>query len=719
MKSGTNGKENKGDRTTGASFASIFGAAASRSWSSSDAATGSSSATAVDLTKEGGQPRKPKSAPQRPVDHLASKVPPRAALKGAKGSKSSKGAKGGGGTGGVGSDGGNGGVGGGSQLPDWVRAGVKRSRSGTAQGGASSGRDKAPKSSLSRSASGSHSGKAMSKSTFAAVDDWPSRAQPPPSRSSESWSDTYAPKNAAGLAVYGGTVKRVRSWLEEATGAVELPKGCAPRRLLVLSGCPGTGKSTTIRVVARELGVSLTEWNDTFGQVRTWNDRQDDPLPGQTTDSWEPLDEFHVPYSSQLDQFARFLHSGSSKPLPLSVGTATFRRRVRGVGGVGVGSDGGGSSVSSSAASSQSSTQGSSSQQPLSRPAFDTEGKQGRQGKRRTLRGALLLETLPATRDRDGEARLQQVLDDYIQDLNGAPGILIFSDVAEKNEASNALEKLLSRDIVNCQLVTNIEFNPITEKKTAKRLQEILRAERIHMSSAEVDAIAMRANGDLRQAVLELQLRALATRARAGGGRADKGKSKSKGNGKAGGSSGDSSGGVDGGGSDAAMVGSDTRLSSIHAIAKLCHAKNKHVPGAFKPETIIGQCDMAFDHCASFVQHNCVEFYTECDHLANGLRTLSDADMFVSRVFSTTFTREHGDTVYPEQYIASLTSRAVAASNDEPNMARVKAFKPVTKPKSYDSRKQQAEISKQLQARLRMMSGGLELHPRAITETVP
>ena len=50
--------------------------------------------------------------------------------------------------------------------------------------------------------------------------------------------------------------------------------------------------------------------------------------------------------------------------------------------------------------------------------------------------------------------------------------------------------------------------------------------------------------------------------------------------------------------------------------------------------------------------------------------------MFVSRAYSTTFTREHGDTVYPEAYIASLTSRAVAASNDEPNTARIKSFKP-------------------------------------------
>ena len=54
-----------------------------------------------------------------------------------------------------------------------------------------------------------------------------------------------------------------------------------------------------------------------------------------------------------------------------------------------------------------------------------------------------------------------------------------------------------------------------------------------------------------------------------------------------------------------------------------------------------------------YSQHNCVEFYTECDHLANGLRTLSDADMFVSRAFSTTFTRESGDRVYPEEYVGA------------------------------------------------------------------
>ena len=43
----------------------------------------------------------------------------------------------------------------------------------------------------------------------------------------------------------------------------------------------------------------------------------------------------------------------------------------------------------------------------------------------------------------------------------------------------------------------------------------------------------------------------------------------------------------------------------------------------------------------------------------------------------------------------------------------------VTKPKSYESRKQKAEVNRQLQARLRALSGGLELHPQAITETVP
>ena len=51
-----------------------------------------------------------------------------------------------------------------------------------------------------------------------------------------------------------------------------------PKRLLILSGPPGTGKSTTAKVLAAELGITLSEWNDTFGTVHTWRDRSEEAL---------------------------------------------------------------------------------------------------------------------------------------------------------------------------------------------------------------------------------------------------------------------------------------------------------------------------------------------------------------------------------------------------------------------------------------------------------
>ena len=50
------------------------------------------------------------------------------------------------------------------------------------------------------------------------------------------------------------------------------------KRLLVLSGKPGTGKSTALRVLAGEHGIDLSEWNDTFGTVQTWRNRDEEAL---------------------------------------------------------------------------------------------------------------------------------------------------------------------------------------------------------------------------------------------------------------------------------------------------------------------------------------------------------------------------------------------------------------------------------------------------------
>jgi cell cycle checkpoint protein len=110
------------------------------------------------------------------------------------------------------------------------------------------------------------------------------------------WVDKYAPTNAAQLCMAPKKVKEIRSWMQNPSG-----------RLLVCVGSPGIGKSTTIRILASELGWTLHEWSDSIaaqyhggGDMLTTVDR-----------------------SSSLESFQEFLQRAGAgfAPLQLSLGT--------------------------------------------------------------------------------------------------------------------------------------------------------------------------------------------------------------------------------------------------------------------------------------------------------------------------------------------------------------------------------------------------------------
>ncbi len=94
--------------------------------------------------------------------------------------------------------------------------------------------------------------------------------------SSRLWTENYAPETMAELlvCVHSGTIDRVRSWLETSStsSGIDLP---FPKRLLILSGKPGIGKSTTVRVLSKDLGIDLIEWHS-HGQAQMWRDNDFD-----------------------------------------------------------------------------------------------------------------------------------------------------------------------------------------------------------------------------------------------------------------------------------------------------------------------------------------------------------------------------------------------------------------------------------------------------------
>lgn len=89
------------------------------------------------------------------------------------------------------------------------------------------------------------------------------------------WSEAYAPLSFTELATSKNRIKSVQIWLEEALfGRPRAVDSDIPfseqakdrirkyRRILVLSGPAGVGKTTTLRLVAKELGAEVVEWEE-------------------------------------------------------------------------------------------------------------------------------------------------------------------------------------------------------------------------------------------------------------------------------------------------------------------------------------------------------------------------------------------------------------------------------------------------------------------------
>ncbi|KAF6836808.1 cell cycle checkpoint protein rad17 [Colletotrichum plurivorum] len=73
------------------------------------------------------------------------------------------------------------------------------------------------------------------------------------------WSERFAPLNLDELAVHKRKVSDVRKWLEDVVG------GRLRQRLLLLKGAAGSGKTTTMRLLARDMGFELLEWRNPTG----------------------------------------------------------------------------------------------------------------------------------------------------------------------------------------------------------------------------------------------------------------------------------------------------------------------------------------------------------------------------------------------------------------------------------------------------------------------
>ncbi|KAF9070729.1 Rad17 cell cycle checkpoint protein-domain-containing protein [Rhodocollybia butyracea] len=283
--------------------------------------------------------------------------------------------------------------------------------------------------------------------------------------SGQLWVDLYEPQTEEELVVHIKKVADVRNWLREAFDG-KLQKY---RRILVLTGPAGTAKSSTIKVLGKEMNLDILEWRNSMGDSFT--------NAQASSSSWTPDD-------SMFTKFQLFLERASKCQNIFSASNTKKR-------------------PSSTTSNSTSSINRSS---PAAR--------------------LILLEDLPNILHASTRAQFHEVIRSLINDLdNPVPIVIVLSDSGARGEAGDErlaagawgrdqdgavdIRNLLPKDILKGPFVTEIRYNPVAPTLMKKALQELLRrqfrSQKSPVTGQMLDFVVNSSNGDIRSAIMALQ----------------------------------------------------------------------------------------------------------------------------------------------------------------------------------------------------------------------
>ncbi|XP_028966733.1 cell cycle checkpoint protein RAD17 [Galendromus occidentalis] len=115
----------------------------------------------------------------------------------------------------------------------------------------------------------------------------------------QSWIDRFAPQSKEKLAVHKKKIEEVESWFARNLISKKFEKGKAP--ILLLVGPTGSGKTTSLRVVAQDLDIHIKEWLHPITQ-------ESNTAQGS---AWREGGQQDYPKESVVEHFMDFIFQGS------------------------------------------------------------------------------------------------------------------------------------------------------------------------------------------------------------------------------------------------------------------------------------------------------------------------------------------------------------------------------------------------------------------------
>lgn len=293
------------------------------------------------------------------------------------------------------------------------------------------------------------------------------------------WNVMYAPKNSEDLIVHKNKVSEVRIWLQGCMQSVNSKDAqhvekSSSSKVLVVSGPHGSGKTTTVEILAEEMGFEIVSWKDSSKHSWEFINEQRD----------RNIDEGFLRYHSSIASFENFIFRSCLSALPLMPVDKNN----------------------------------------LTIHSNDTLSNDGSQLNLRSEKEAciqarlrsklIILKDIPLALNEEQRSKILEALGN-IQKFSSCPIVIVTTlsvpkgnDTVSHSYSKPKTSSGIASDVFSFlkgKGAQTIQFNPITELKISKYLKTILDKERLELSDDIISAIARQSDGDLRHALNTLQ----------------------------------------------------------------------------------------------------------------------------------------------------------------------------------------------------------------------